>query len=53
MNEVTYLGICCSLVAYLESAVARRRPDDGILHSQIIFNLAVLVSALVLLTGRS
>ena len=52
MNEITYLGVCSSLTAFLGSALARRFPDDGVLQSQIIINLSLLVAVLGALTVR-
>jgi hypothetical protein len=52
MNEITYLGICSSLAAFLGSALSRRFPEDGIVQSQIIINLSLLVVGLGVLTVR-
>ena len=52
MNEVTYLGICASLAAFLGAALARRFPNEGFLQSQVVLNLALVVMALTVLTVR-
>ena len=52
MNEITYLGICASLAAFLGAALARRFPNEGILQSQVVMSLALMVMALTALTVR-
>jgi hypothetical protein len=50
MNDVTYLGVCFSLLCYLGGSLAGRYPNRGVLRSAVIFTISSLVFGLAVLT---